>query len=239
VKETIKKLLKLSPIGLTQNHRYDLQTKKIILRLPSDANCIDVGCFKGEILDHMLKAAPRGQHFALEPIPGLFAALERKYTDQKSCTLLNYAASNTAGTASFNHVISNPSYSGLKKRDYDKPNEQDRSIEVKTERLDALIPEGLPIHLIKIDVEGAELLVLEGAERIIRTYRPIVIFEHGLGASEHYGAGPEQIFAYFAEKNMQVNNLGRFLKKKPGLAKEEFQRQYEEREEFCFVASGK
>jgi hypothetical protein len=87
VKETIKKLLKLSPVGLTQNHRYDLQTKKIIHRLSPNSNCIDVGCFKGEILDHMLKAAPRGQHFALEPIPGLFAALERKYADQKNCTL--------------------------------------------------------------------------------------------------------------------------------------------------------
>ncbi|HHB78565.1 MAG TPA: hypothetical protein ENK85_04970 [Saprospiraceae bacterium] len=53
----------MSPIPLSKNHRYDIQTKAIIKKLHADSNCIDVGCFKGEILDLMLQAAPKGQHF--------------------------------------------------------------------------------------------------------------------------------------------------------------------------------
>ena len=48
---------------------------------------------------------------------------------------------------------------------------------------------------IKIDVEGAERLVLEGAMHTISRYQPTVVFEHGRGAANHYDTGPEQIFA--------------------------------------------
>ncbi len=56
----IKSILKLSPIPLTKNHRYDILTKKIISRLPEDSNCIDIGCYKGEILDLMIESAGGG-----------------------------------------------------------------------------------------------------------------------------------------------------------------------------------
>ena len=36
MKKLIKKALKLSPIPLTQNHKYDLQTKRIIGQLRPD-----------------------------------------------------------------------------------------------------------------------------------------------------------------------------------------------------------
>jgi hypothetical protein len=48
--------------------------------------------------------------------------------------------------------------------------------------------------LIKIDVEGAEREVLEGAIRTITKHRPIVIFEHGRGASARYGTQPRHIY---------------------------------------------
>ena len=235
MKELIKRILKLSPIPLSRNHRYDLLTKKIIKSLHTDSNCIDVGCFKGEILDLMRQAAPQGQHFGVEPIPKMYQQLKKKY-QHSNCTILNYAASNQAGTSSFNYVTSNPSYSGLLKRDYDKPNEVDESITVKTELLDKLIPLNIKIDLIKIDVEGAELLVLEGAQKIINTYKPIVIFEHGLGASEHYGATPDKIFAFFSAKEMSISNLSSYIKKQKPLSLEAFARQYHGKENYYFVA---
>ena len=62
--------------------------------------------------------------------------LIRKYAANRNCLVHSYALSNTKGTTTFNYVISNPSYSGLIKRKYDKPNEQDTTIEVETELLD-------------------------------------------------------------------------------------------------------
>ncbi|NJN34834.1 MAG: FkbM family methyltransferase [Saprospiraceae bacterium] len=114
----------------------------------------------------------------------------------KNCSIVNIAASNKIGVSDFNYVTSNPSYSGLLKRDYDKPNEIDTTISVKTELLDNIIPADISIDLIKIDVEGAELLVLEGAYKLIKKYKPIVIFECGIGASNYYGTTPSKLFDF-------------------------------------------
>lgn len=234
--DTIKKILKLSPIPLTKNHLYDMQTRKIIARLRPDSNCIDVGCYKGEILDLILKVAPKGHHFGVEPIPRQYEALVDKYRDQPGITILNYAASNATGESTFNYVVSNPSYSGLKKRDYDKPNEEDTTIQVKTDLLDKLIPTEVGIDLVKIDVEGAELLVLEGASSLIKKHKPLVVFEHGLGASDHYGSTPEKVFGYFEEREMKISNLGAYLKGESSLTKSEFEAQYFEKKHYYFIA---
>jgi hypothetical protein len=58
---------------------------------------------------------------------------------------------------------------------------------VRTERLDRSLPAGYVPAVIIIDVEGAEQQVVEGALETIRRHQPIVVFEHGLGAADHYG----------------------------------------------------
>jgi FkbM family methyltransferase len=237
MKKKLKALLKLLPVPLTKNHLYDIQTRKIIKNhLRPDSNCVDVGCHEGEILDLMAKAAPMGKHFGFEPIPASFEKLVTKYKNHKNCIILNLALSNEKGTSEFNHVISNPSYSGLRKREYDKKNEEDHTIQVETDLLDNVIPFGLKIDLIKIDVEGAELLVLEGARKTIETHNPIVIFEHGLGASEFYSSTPEKVFAFFDEMKMKISTLSNFLKSTPPLSLDAFKNQYHSRENYYFIA---
>ena len=236
IKALLKKILKLSPIPLSKNHKYDILTKKIISSLSDTSNCLDVGCFKGEILDLMRSAAPKGQHFGIEPIPSQYAYLCDKYADISNCTIFNIAASNSKGVSNFNHVTSNPSYSGLKKRDYDKPNETDVSIQVKTDLLDNIIPINTPIDLIKIDVEGAEMQVLEGASNLILKNKPTVIFEHGMGASNHYGTTPASIFNFFEQFSMKIATLENYISKKKYLSKSQFIKQYENKINYYFVA---
>ena len=237
MKELIKNLLKLSPIALSKNHLYDKQTTRIIKQvLKKDSNCIDVGCHKGEILDLLLKAAPSGRHFGFEPIPHMYKNLSEKYADKPNCHIHEVALSNKTGSATFNYVISNPSYSGLKKRKYDKANEEDTQIEVKTELLDNIIPKDLKIDLIKIDVEGGELLVLEGAKQTIDREKPVVVFEHGLGASEFYDANPEKVFNYFQAVKMNISTLSNFLKEKGPLSQQAFSDQFYNRENYYFIA---
>lgn len=236
IKELIKNVLKLSPIPLSKNHKYDLLTRKIMNNLASSSNCIDVGCFKGEILDLMKNAAPHGQHFGIEPIPSQFEFLSRKYSQIGNCSIINIAASNTKGVSEFNYVTSNPSYSGLLKRDYDRPNEIDTKIKVKTDLLDNVIPKNIQIDLIKIDVEGAELLVLEGAINLIKKNRPMVIFEHGIGASNHYGATPTKLFDFFNKVSMKVSMLDKYLSNKKSLTRDEFEKQYYDKVNYYFIA---
>ena len=66
-----------------------------------------------------------------------------------------------------------------------------------------MIPDTINIDFIKIDVEGAEFLVLSGAKNILLKSKPVVVFEYGLGASDFYGTDPEMMFGYFNEKTVR------------------------------------
>ena len=236
MKEFLKNIIKLSPIPFTKNHKYDLETKKIIARTRKNFNSIDVGCHKGEILDLFLKHSPDGVHYGIEALPDFYKKLEEKYKDNRNCKILNIAASDEAKTIEFNHVVTNPAYSGMLKRDYDNDNEKDEKIQVLAERLDDKIPADVRIDIIKIDVEGAELQVLKGAKKIIQRHKPIVIFEHGLGASDHYGTTPEMIMAFFTDADMKISNLDSFLKEGKTLSEEAFKDQYYKKLNYYFVA---
>ena len=225
------------PIAFTRNQRYDKLTKKIIKTIcKADSNCVDVGCHKGEVLDIMRKYAPEGKHFGFEPIPDLYIDLVEKYSGT-TVKIYDFALSNNYGTATFNYVVTNPSYSGLIKRKYDNPHEEDTSIVVKTEKMDTVIPLNTKVDLIKIDVEGGELLVLEGAVEIIKRDKPVVIFEHGIGASDYYGSSPDKIHNLFTNCKMKIFTLENFLNKGKQLTLAEFEKQYYNQVNYYFVAS--
>jgi len=237
VKEILKKLIKSLPIAFTRNQRYDKLTKKIIKTIcKADSNCVDVGCHKGEVLDIIRKYAPEGKHFGFEPIPDLYIDLVEKYSGS-TVKIYDFALSNNYGTATFNYVVTNPSYSGLIKRKYDNPHEEDTSIVVKTEKMDTVIPLNTKVDLIKIDVEGGELLVLEGAVEILKRDKPVVIFEHGIGASDYYGSSPDKIHHLFTNCKMKIFTLESFLNKGKQLTLAEFEKQYYNQVNYYFVAS--
>lgn len=233
-----KSILAHSPVALTQNMRYDRQTRAIIDRvLTPTSNCLDVGCHRGEVLDWMVARAPLGDHVGFEPIPALAEALELKYAAEPAVRISRLALSDADGEADFNYVTSNPSYSGLERRSYDRPGERDESITVERARLDDAVPAGKTIDLIKIDVEGGELGVLRGAGRVLREQRPVVVFEFGLGAADHYGATPEEVYEVLAAAGLGVRTLGGFLAAAHRLTRPEFARLYRERIEYYFAAS--
>lgn len=236
MKELIKKILYILRIAITKNQKYDLQTLKVIKAVcNTETNCIDVGCHRGDIMDILLRFAPNGHHYGFEPLPHLYQFLKEKYKNT-NCTISDIALSNVSGSTSFNYVVSNPSYSGIKKRNYDRPNEQDTVITVKTELLDNFLPKDYKLGLIKIDVEGAEMQVLKGAAATIEATKPMIIFEHGLGASDIYGTTPDMIYAFFDEKKYNISLLKDWLNNKKFFTLKEFETQYYKRINHYFIA---
>lgn len=232
----IKNIVKKLPIAFTRNQQYDKQTRQVIRKLCSTgSNCIDIGCHKGEVLDLILEAAPKGYHYGFEPIPDMYKALLEKYANT-SCKIFDIALSNEKGATQFNYVISNPAYSGLRKRNYDRSKESDTQITVNTDKLDNIIPSSVKISLIKIDVEGGELGVLEGARELLKRDRPVLIFEHGLGASEFYGAGPEKIFDLLSSCGLKISLMKNWLNNDPALDLRSFSDQFYQKKNYYFIA---
>ena len=237
IKALLKNLIKKLPFAFTLNQKYDGYTQQIIKRYcEPGSNCIDVGTHKGEILDLILKAAPNGKHFGFEPIPVLYEELKKKYSRNQNVFIHPYALSDKKGLSNFNYVLSNPAYSGLVKRKYDRKHEDDVLIEVETERLDAIVDISLPLTLIKIDVEGGELGVLKGAESILKKHPPIIIFECGKSGSSFYGTTPEMIYSFLQQMGYSIYLMDDFLNGKPALTDKEFGRQFSEELNYYFVA---
>jgi hypothetical protein len=99
-----------------------------------------------------------------------------------------------------------------------------------------VLPFNMPIQLIKIDVEGGELAVLQGARKLIEKYKPVIIFEAGIGGSDVYGTTPESLYAYFAYFNYRISLMTDYLKRKPALSAEGFKTQFIGSLNYYFVA---
>jgi FkbM family methyltransferase len=114
---------------------------------------------------------------AIEPNPDNFRCLTQNVEANGvagRCRLVHAAIGASPGRG--RSIPAQPDNSGMARMLADEGGE----IEVTT--LDRLIPEGAPVDLLKIDVEGWELQVLEGAGRILRTGRPLLYIEVSEGA---------------------------------------------------------
>lgn len=185
------------PLSLAeQGIRYDLETAAVMARvLSSDSNCLDIGAHAGSILRIILSYAHRGRHVAFEPLPPFAGQLRANFPQVE---VREVALSDVAGEATFEYVVSSPGFSGLRRRRYERPDEEVRTITVETARLDDVVPPDRPIALVKIDVEGAELQVLRGGLGTLKRCRPFVIFEHGEGAADFYGTTPADVYDLLA-----------------------------------------
>jgi FkbM family methyltransferase len=177
-----------------RRNQYEQEQMRLVVAstLRSDSTAIDVGAASGEVLREILRVAPHGRHIAFEPLP---AAARRLAETFPGVDVRAMALSNTNGTATFMAVRHAAAYSGLARYTY--PDSVDASeIEEITVDVgcldDQLDAEHVPA-LIKIDVQGAEGLLLQGASRTLATHRPVLIFEHSVGAAAVYGTTPASL----------------------------------------------
>jgi FkbM family methyltransferase len=171
--------------------------------LREDSNCIDVGANEGALLRYFAEIAPRGHHIAYEPVPALADDLERQFPNVE---VRRAAACDGVGETSF--VVHTQLASRSSMRSVGYAADQTERLSVRTEDIDSSLPDGYVPRLIKIDVEGAEQLVLLGARETIREHRPLVLFEHQKSTASHYGSGPDELFEVLAgELGMRIFDM--------------------------------
>lgn len=202
---------RLGPSGPSLNARYDALTVEIIGRVLSDGDTgIDVGAHTGAILEEILARSPTGTHYAFEPLPHLHDALaeaHRERIEAGGLVLSDRALSDRPGTTTFQHNVTSPGYSGLRRRRYDRGDTDIRVITVERARLDDLVGREETVTFLKIDVEGGDYDVLVGGRELLARDRPTVVFEFGPGGADHYDVTPSMMHRLFDELAMDLYPL--------------------------------
>lgn len=143
---------------------------------------VDVGANVGNHSAFFLRECHSMALICVEPnadiIPTLARNVELNNLDDKDVSIINMGASNEAAQFAFTqqHEHNAGSCSMIAPCDRNAP-----TFIADVDTLDRIIahnaPRGIPIAVIKIDVEGAERLVLDGAIETIMKHRPIVTTE--------------------------------------------------------------
>lgn len=215
-------------------NKYDYETIEVIKKaLTKKSNWIDVGAHKGHILRELLYVAPDGKSFAFEPIPFLYNGLQSKYG--KKVNIFDIALSDQKGEKTFTLFTDRPAFSGFHKRTTAEEYATETLV-VKVDRLDNIIDPSIAIELIKVDVEGAEMEALRGAEKILKSYKPIILFEFGLGGTDVYGTTPEMMFDYLTDCGLVLSTQENFLSHRAHFNKMEFVGQYMKQYNYFFIA---
>jgi FkbM family methyltransferase len=190
----------LRPDPTAIRDRLDEQHMRMLFAflLEPDSNCVDVGANRGTVLAELVRVAPNGSHVAFEPLPHLAAELHERFPN---VDVRAAAVADEAGESSFEYA-SLDAYSGLRQRSY-PPGTTTTQITVPVVTLDDELGDR-DVTLLKIDVEGGEMGVLNGARKTLERCRPVVVFEHGAGAREFYGTAAADVWQFFNELGMRI-----------------------------------
>jgi FkbM family methyltransferase len=218
-----------------RNSAYDRETIEVLKRvLRRRSSAIDVGAHRGSILQHMMEFAPEGWHHAFEALPHLANYLKQKFP--RVC-VHEAAVSDRIGRAEFLHVENDPGYSGLRRRNYDRPDPLITAITVSTTTIDDSIPANLPIEFIKLDIEGGEYHALRGAQATIARCRPTIVFEASCHSTGQYGVTPGDLYSFLTDTlGYRVTTMRRWLDGKPAYTLDEFIDNWTSGPDYYFLA---
>ena len=212
---------------------YDLQTFDVIKTLPKNAYCIDVGVNEGQILNFINNHCTEGTILGIEPIPYLAKYLSAKYP---KVTIKQIAVSNQNGECEFFYFPKRKGVSGLKARKGYIPNDLiPVKLKVNTFLLDEIYNHAR-LDFIKIDVEGCEYNVIQGASKLIEKFHPIIIFESGLGGLEYFEHSPEELFDLLNMKQYNISTMDNYLNNKCPFTKHDFLNNYLNGYDFQYIA---
>ncbi len=191
------------------------EIREVLDRVPvGDGFIVDIGANVGEFT---LRCAERialtgsggARVIAIEPNPEVFEGLRANVALNAMDAIVelhSLAISDRIGTASLR--LDEPQTNTARGRltGATPPKSLGVELSVPTTTLDALLAgRHLPIRLIKIDVEGAELLALKGAVTILREDHPTLILEAVDAYMRDFGYSYVELSAFLRANNYEVH----------------------------------
>jgi FkbM family methyltransferase len=134
----------------------------------------DIGANIGEYTSLILKelGSKPIQIYAFEPTKSLFLSLKKQYNNSQNVNIYNLGFGDKKEVLSFYMSESNPCLNSVYDRDLKSHNLELKPLQkISLERIDDFCKQSSinKIDLLKIDVEGYELKVLQGAEEMINS----------------------------------------------------------------------
>lgn len=163
---------------------------------------VDVGANIGFFTTLAARKLTTGRVLAAEPTAAAHDRLLRNLAHNgvaAKAIVFHGLVAATEGELTLNVVSGREEYSSLGAIVHPSVAGEATTVETVAARpLDALVRDhGLSPALVKIDVEGAELDVLQGAEETLKNHRPVVISEFSAPLLKARGASPDAILALF------------------------------------------
>ena len=112
--------------------------------------CIDIGCAEGWWAEFVKSISPNARILAFEPNPTAFHALQTRWKNQPKLQILPYAVSNTHGMLYFSLEGEQSNSRG------------GGAVSIPCVNLNAFLKD--PVAILKLDVEGHELEILESIQ---------------------------------------------------------------------------
>jgi FkbM family methyltransferase len=148
---------------------------KTVLAAREIKTVFDVGANEGQSAREFLRHFPQARIFSFEPTPATFEKLKALAATEPRVTPVNLALGESPGRVAFNenafHQTNSILPSNAAAEEYLGPAVTDfqRKIEIELTTLDAYCRQEAvaEIDLLKMDVQGFELMVLKGAQEIL------------------------------------------------------------------------
>jgi len=146
-----------------------------------------------------------GRVFSIEPVPEIFAILRHnvKKLGLKNVALFCCGVSSREGEG----VMEVPTYTWGSENFYearlvDRPDgARGRTLRVPLRTLDGLLESAsVPVHFVKIDVEGHERAALEGAKQVLSRWEPALLVEVS-GDPTHEGSKANRLFDWLERQD--------------------------------------
>jgi len=193
---------------------HDALTEQRRLLGPAVRTIFEVGAADGRDAAQYAAWYPQADVYAFEPVPESFESLMKFAEDHPNLHGFQCALSDSQGIARFNLGNWVDASSLLKARNtgatFDAYQASSRAIEVTTETIDAfcLSHDISHIDLLKMDTQGAELLVFKGAERMLETGSIDIIYTEMQFAELYEGAAlADQIIGRLGGHGYRLHNL--------------------------------
>ena len=163
----------------------------------SFATAIDVGAYIGVISSYLARRFTKVVSF--EAVPETFRLLERNVGALPNVEVKNVAAGNTAEEVFFTHYPSHGQLSHVAGND-DHP----AAVKIGPIPVQTIDSFGFAdVSFIKIDVEGHELPVLEGARETILRCRPVIMIEQGGNEAKYFGRPRDEASTFLEGMGMR------------------------------------